>query len=342
MVTTSIDLDADGVQRGYVDVPVSLNDSAWSNQRLPLVCAKRGDGPTALLLGGSHGDEYEGPLALSRLIHGGVDLDRITGRVIVLPALNTPAVLAGTRLSPIDGGNMNRAFPGTAVGSATQRIAHFVSRDLIARADVVLDLHSGGRSLTFVPCTIVPVQATAAATDALLALADAFAAPLTVVLREPEVAAMIDAEVAAQGKRILATELGGSATASPETVAVALDGVLGVLDHLGIRRRPDGGGPAAGRRPSRRVPSQRVHVDGIGHYVYADEAGVVEPLVALGATVARGDVLGRLHRIDRVDEPPIPIAAGCDGLFFCRNGQGLVRRGDVVAVIGRPDGTVAP
>ena len=336
MVTTAIDLDADGLQRGYLDVPVSLNDSAWSNQRVPLFCAKRGPGPGLLLLGGAHGDEYEGPIALSKLIHDGFDLDEITGTVIILPALSTPAVLNGTRLSPLDGGNMNRAFPGDPMGSATERVADFVTRELIPRADVVVDLHSGGRSLRFMPCTIVPMQETAEATQPILALSDAFAAPLTVVLRDSEVATMIDAEVAAQGKLILATELGGSGTVTRETVSIAWDGVLGVLDHMGIRKRTSPA-PGAGRTTRPRT----VHVDGIGHYVYADEHGVLEPLVPLGATVGRGDEIGRLHRIDRVDCAPVPVRAGIGGVLFCTSGQGLVRRGDVVGVIGSP-GTPAP
>ena len=65
MLSTALDLDADGFHAGYIDVPASLNHSAWANLRVPLFSIKRGEGPCCLLLGGCHGDEYEGPIALS-------------------------------------------------------------------------------------------------------------------------------------------------------------------------------------------------------------------------------------------------------------------------------------
>ncbi len=78
---------------------------------IPLTVIRGGDGPTALLTGGNHGDEYEGPLALQQLAWE-LEPAQVMGRVIILPAMNAPAVAAGTRVSPIDGVNMNRAFPG--------------------------------------------------------------------------------------------------------------------------------------------------------------------------------------------------------------------------------------
>ena len=61
------------------------------------------------------------------------------------------AVRAGRRTSPIDGGNMNRVFPGNPRGGVTAMIADFVYRELVARADAVVDIHSGGKTLTFAP-----------------------------------------------------------------------------------------------------------------------------------------------------------------------------------------------
>lgn len=331
MISTTIDLDAEGTHRGYLDMPLSLNESAWSNQRVPIVSTKgAAPGPTLLLLGGSHGDEYEGPIALSNLIHGRVPLDGLCGQLIILPALNTPAVHKGMRLSPLDGGNMNRAFPGNPHGTTTSRLAHYLTTELIPRADVVLDLHSGGKSLTFVPCTIVPQQKTEEATARIIALAEAFDAPMTVVLKEAEVATMIDTQVEEQGKVILATELGGLGTVTPETVSIATDGLLGILAHLGAL-------PASalqGRDPSGRVPSQIVRVDDLSHYVYADDAGVMEPAVDVGSTIEKGALLGWLHLIERVEREPIAIHAPTGGMVVCRNGQARVERGDLLTMIG--------
>ena len=78
---------------------------------IPIAVIKNGSGPTVLMEGGNHGDEYEGPIILGRMIRE-LDAAEIQGRLILLPAVNTPAVIAGRRTSPVDGLNFNRAFPG--------------------------------------------------------------------------------------------------------------------------------------------------------------------------------------------------------------------------------------
>ena len=60
-----------------------------------------------------------------------LDSTDIRGRLIIIPALNSPAAMAGRRTSPIDKGNLNRIFPGDAGGSPTWMIADFVERELI-------------------------------------------------------------------------------------------------------------------------------------------------------------------------------------------------------------------
>ena len=71
--------------------------------------------------------------------------------MIIVPAFNFPAFKAGTRTSPIDQGNLNRLFPVTADGSITEKIADYFQRYLLPMADFVLDFHSGGRTLDFLP-----------------------------------------------------------------------------------------------------------------------------------------------------------------------------------------------
>ena len=57
-----------------------------------------GAGPSVLLTAGNHGDEYEGQIALLKLIRD-LDPGRLRGRVIVMPRLNLPAAAAGRRTS---------------------------------------------------------------------------------------------------------------------------------------------------------------------------------------------------------------------------------------------------
>jgi predicted deacylase len=62
-----IDFNQAGRQAGYLRAPLSRNTSGWGTVEIPIVCVKNGSGPTVLLTGGVHGDEYEGQIAVSDL-----------------------------------------------------------------------------------------------------------------------------------------------------------------------------------------------------------------------------------------------------------------------------------
>ncbi|RVD41291.1 N-alpha-acetyl diaminobutyric acid deacetylase DoeB, partial [Mesorhizobium sp. M4B.F.Ca.ET.019.03.1.1] len=149
-IAPTVDFDKDGVQHGFLRLPYSRDDSAWGSVMIPICVIRNGNGPTALLTGGNHGDEYEGPLALYDLART-LDPRDVSGTVIIVPAMNYPAFRAGTRTSPIDKGNLNRSFPGRPDGTVTEKIADYFQRELLPRTDIALDFHSGGRTLDFVP-----------------------------------------------------------------------------------------------------------------------------------------------------------------------------------------------
>ena len=119
-ITATIDLEAPGAQHGFLRLPYSRDDSAWGSVMIPIAVIRGAPGPTALLTGGNHGDEYEGPIALFDLART-LDPAVVTGAVIILPALNTPAFRAATRTSPIDRGNLNRSFPAARPAPSPRR-----------------------------------------------------------------------------------------------------------------------------------------------------------------------------------------------------------------------------
>ncbi|MEP3423347.1 MAG: succinylglutamate desuccinylase/aspartoacylase family protein [Sulfitobacter sp.] len=318
-----MDFDASGLSSGYLEFHNSTNVSAWQMLRVPVYCINGAPGPTTLVLGGMHGDEYEGPIAIQHLVQG-TSPDDLVGRLILVPALNLPAVQSGTRLSPEDGLNLNRVFPGDPQGSLTQRIAHFISETLIPLADHVIDLHSGGRSLNFAPSVLLHEVEGPAMQKALNA-AKAFDAPFTVLLNEDHADVMIDAIVERAGKVMIATELGGSGILTPTTAQIAKDGLKNCLTNLGHfddLNQPEG-------------TSCFVRFPESDTYLISDDTLLFEPLVELGRHVSKGDVIGLGHMVDRIDVAPVLFKAPQKGWFVCTAGQGLVHRGDVVAIVAR-------
>ena len=185
-ISATVDFDADGVQHGFLKLPISTDESAWGAVMIPVTVVKNGEGPTALLTGGNHGDEYEGITALLKL-SSTLKAEDVTGRVIIVPCMNTPAVMAGKRTSPMDKGNLNRSFPGDPNGTVTSQIADYFTRVLVPMSDVVLDLHSGGRTLDILPFGASHVLDDKAQQQAALEGAKAFGAPYAMVMFELDV-----------------------------------------------------------------------------------------------------------------------------------------------------------
>lgn len=150
----TVDFEKDGRQIGAIHIPLSSHDDAWGVVPVPVGVIKNGTGPTVILEGGNHGDEYEGPIALSELLR---DLDPalVSGRLIIVPAINLPAVAAGHRVSPVDGLNLNRVFPGDPLGTTTRQIAAYLNDVIFPMGDAFIDLHSGGSSLDIIPSAII-------------------------------------------------------------------------------------------------------------------------------------------------------------------------------------------
>ncbi|QFT57712.1 Succinylglutamate desuccinylase / Aspartoacylase family protein [Sulfitobacter sp. THAF37] len=320
-ISPTIPLDADGAHHGFLKLPYSRDDSAWGSVMIPISVIANGAGPTALLTGGNHGDEYEGPVALQELA-ATLRPEDITGRVIILPMMNTPAFAAGRRCSPIDGGNMNRSYPGRPDGTVTQKIAHYIATTLVPAADIVLDFHSGGSTLDFLPFAAAHVLEDKTQEDACMAAMQAFNAPYSVRMLEIDAVGMFDTEVETQGKTFVTTELGGAGTSTARSVAIARKGIGNLLRHAGIIA----GTPEIAETVQLDMPDETC-------FQFAMNAGLIEYLVDLGNTVAEGQPIARIWPADRTGVAPIPCLARRDGILAARHVPGLVKMGDFVGLV---------
>lgn len=326
---TRIPFDRDGKHIGYIQAPESTNTAGWANLFIPLIVVKNGHGPTALLCGGNHGDEYEGVVTLLNLAHE-LRPEQVRGRLILIPALNLPAVQANTRLSPVDGRNMNRAFPGSAHDTLTGRIAHYVATVLMPMADVVIDIHSGGRSMHFLPSVNMHRVADPHQMAAMVRAAMAWGAPYVFIYRDVAGGGLLPGYAESLGKITLGTEMGSASQYGVSTLQLTASGVRNVLAHLGIliAHRPTAD-------PDRPV-GQLVAAEQQEDYIMSPASGIFEPLVELGDGVEVGQPVGRIHIVEQPAWPPVIVRAQTEGFVMSRRAIPLTRQGDCVMVIVRP------
>ncbi|MCF6431003.1 N(2)-acetyl-L-2,4-diaminobutanoate deacetylase DoeB [Leisingera sp. MMG026] len=321
-ISPTIALDQDGVHHGFLKLPYSRDDSAWGSVMIPLTVIKNGEGPTALLTGANHGDEYEGPIALHELAATTAAED-VTGRLIIVPAFNYPAFRVGTRTSPIDKGNMNRSFPGRPDGTVTEKIADYFQRTLLPMADLAVDFHSGGKTLDFVPFAAAHILEDKAAQEACFAAMKAFNAPYSVELLEIDSGGMYDTAVEEMGKVLVTTELGGGGSSSARSNAIAKKGLRNVLIHFGILQ---------GEMQLEETVNLTMPDDDC--FLFSEGDGLYEMMADLGETVAKGDLVARVWPLDRTGQPPVEYCARRAGLVISRHFPGLIKSGDCVAVVG--------
>lgn len=323
-IINGIDFDAEGRQLGELKLKHSSNDRSLGYYPLPVAVLKNGEGPTLLLTGGVHGDEYEGPAALLKLAHQ-LDVSRLRGRIIVFPALNMPAFAAAERCSPLDAMNLNRAFPGDRDGPPTAQIANLLEQVIMPDCDAAIDIHAGGRASEFVPLTMFyPGDDPLGRENA--RLAQAFAAPLMLIMGSRNDDRSVNGAALRAEIPMFATELGGGGWANPDWVALAEAGVYRVLHAMTMW---------ASSPPAVSQPSSAVHLADTQSTVYAPMDGVFVADVKLGDDIACGQSLGTIFSAGEIERPPRTIEARVDGQLMCATRYGLVSRGDFLLQIGQ-------
>jgi predicted deacylase len=321
-----LDFDSKGARK--YSVPFT-SDGMWARTRMPLYVACSGrPGKTILAIGGTHGDEYEGPVGLKNLIQELDPASLVSGRLIVVPVFNVPAFNAGLRASPQDGVNMNRAFPGDAHGTITYRMARFMTDELLTRADVVLDIHSGGvgyeiaRTMSFHKVNDPEMH------KAFKETAFLFGTPFTMIYTSGMGTGLLTEEAEKMGKITIGSELGFGASTDYWGVKWAHHGTLNVMRRFGLLDEP-----VVDLTPPGLDRQRLIENTDIDRWVTAPVRGISEPLVELGSFVEKGTPVTRIHDFDRWDEPGVEIAADVDGYVLARKFRAMTEQGEVVMVI---------
>ena len=281
-----------------------------------------------LVLAGNHGDEYEGQVAALRLLQE-LQPEQVSGRVIVIPVLSPAASKANTRNWP-SGANFNRSFPGNPEGAPNEQLADYLTRVLFPMADVVIDMHSGGRSAWFLPCSHMHVVDDPAQRNAMLEGMEAWNSDWHFLYIDVNGHGLLPVEAENQGKLVITTELGGGGRVPAPVHRLAWSGLRNVLRHFGVlqgevQTRASLGLPPAvildGRNPATIVVSPE---DGLFE-------ALLEPATPSRPADGRAPVVHRPPRpASRRDRGPARRLRRRD------QGDPPTEQGDCVFVLGQP------
>jgi len=324
-VGTNVDYEKPGKQQGHLRVPFSHNEAGWANLLIPITVINHGHGPTLVATGGTHGDECEGPVALMKLARA-LQPEEVQGRVILIPALNLPAVRAGKRLSPIDGVNLNRAFPGEYNDSVTGLIAHYLTNILFPLADIVMDIHSGGRSMLFLPVATLHRVPDDAQYAKMLAAARVWGTPYVFIYADIAGEGLLPVQAERMGKIVVTTEMGGGGECNPRVLKITERGIRNVMIQQGLLK---------GKMDLPAEQPLTIAATDPADYIPAPVDGLYESFLEVGEEVKAGEAIGQVHFPEQGNRPPEPVIARSSGILICRRGPGVAAQGDCVATIAR-------
>lgn len=279
---------------------------------LPVFLA-RGDqpGPTLYVQAGIHGDEQTG-MAICRDFIASIDAPKLAGTVVAIPVANVPAFLTRTRgyrneerwmIDP------NRIAPGSRRGLLTERLVAILFEEFVAHADLTIDLHSALDGCDIVPFTYIdPNDDTYGTLEARRTAAEAFGTPYILKrdrntkLGTADMSNSLYAQADVAGHAMVIAEMGESTRISWDRVEMGVEGLVRVLDVLGIQ--PD---KAVPRKTAAREITRT-------HVVHAELGGTLRWNVGLGDEVTVGQPLGTIS--DVFGTAKERIAAPTDGIVF--------------------------
>lgn len=280
-------------------------------------------GPTVSLLGGVHGDELEGVLAV-RAVAFELSQVPLRGTVRWAAPAHPAAWATDSRVSPDDGLNLARVFPGAPAGSPTERVAAHLTDTLIKGSNLLIDLHSAGRAFDMPLLCGFHSQGRLASQAA--AAASAFAAPLT--WRHPGSGSGRSLSAAEDlGIPSIYVEGRGGGQIRLEDLHAYRDGVLRVLAHLGMIDHA----PPAG--PTLVVTGDGNTDEGLmapcpGYFVMACD---------VGDRLSAGQLIGSI--IDDDAQTLADILADQDCVVMLLRRGARVTTGDTLAIVGNQEGS---
>ncbi len=284
-------------------------------------------GPTVALLGGIHGDEDEGVLAVQRVCAVLEDEPLAAGTVRAVAVAHPAAYAADTRVSPLDGLNLARCFPGRSDGSATERLAHELTEGVIAGSDLLIDLHSAGSAYAM-PSFAGYIEDDSPVAARSRRAAYAFGLPLVWEHEAPTPPGRTLSAALERGIACIYVEGSGGASLERDEQERYVQGVLNVLADLGML--------AGERAAAVAAPSQVLRGAGgdLDASIVAAVSGRFVAAARAGAQLAAGDPIGEI--VDEDGRTAAEILSPADATLIFVRRTARIAAGEAVCSLGPP------
>jgi predicted deacylase len=280
-------------------------------------------GPTILITAGIHAAEYTGieaAIRLGRLL----DPADISGTVLIIPLLNRPGFYERSiYVNPEDNDNINRVFPGDPQGAWSQRFAHHLLTEIIARADYAIDLHAGDMIEDLVPFVVWRETGNAEVDREARRMIDAYGVNWAVkAAPSGERPGTLYATAALRGIPAMIAESGRCGLLEEEAVVRHVEGVQNILRALGVL-----GGPAPTAPPPRVINRFE--------WLRSPHEGIFHCRVTVDDRVTAGQVIGEM--VDLLGNQLGEITAPLDGVVLFLVTSPAIKQDGLLVGIGVPE-----
>ncbi len=295
--------------------------------RIPVITMGGGDGPVLLVDACNHGDEYEGTEAILAVVEFLQNM-RFTGTFIGVPALNLEAFSVGDRVSPFDYVNLNRVYPGNPESFISQRVAYTYMDRLVKIADYLISLHGGGTALHLHPIVgYLPGEDDVSRKSC--EMARTFGTELLWKMQNLPFDGVSTIEAAKLGIPGIIPEVGshcGRLYDRQKNVGIVYQGILNVMDLLGMLPEQPAGAAVKGTKPPEQVTLEM-------HYLHTPTGGIHQPLKGPKERVQKNELLARIT--DVFGEEIVGIRAPFDGVVIGFYSVPVINPGDWSYMIGK-------
>lgn len=310
------------IARGTIEVPAGV-DPALS---IPVAVVNGArPGPVLAIVAGSHGTEYASIIAVERLIQQ-LDPKTIGGTVILVPLVNIPSFEQKiAHVNPIDGKSMNRFYPGKADGTQTERASLAITREVVDRADHLIDLHGGDLDESLRPYSYWTKTGNEKQDAISREMLLAFGLDTIIISadrpKDPAASRYLENTASTRGKPSFAAEAGYAGTVEPDDVNALVNGCVGVMRYLKMVE--------AGPKPI----ENPVWIERVAS-ITSDANGIFYPLVRRGTYVQKGQRIG--YVTDYLGGTILDARATESGVVLFIRAVPSMTKGETIANIGVP------